>query len=449
MKRYATALFILFIITLFTLTPSAMGTASASTEDRTFGTPDDTAGVWLFNAGSSTSNAICDGILGGENTDEVLNTATYLDVLEFIGNKEDEIIAFSAGTGSESVNPSSIDTNAADIAAGLRGLEDFGVASTSQDDVSFDAGTGGSIHIGMRAPFTVIVADGKVANGYIGPGTAETAEEAVTNLGGFEVLIVEDGELSGMTIELYSMLNTYTVELIDHQVNPNTQDGLDDTLIAIDLDSLPNWDNTYITDLRITDDGVDQGAVSTCPTSTALDTSVEINAIFTPKSVLPNIRGSIGDTVWVDANNDGVHDITEEGIGNVLVELNGTDFNGTPVTLTDITNRDGHYNFVDLLPGSYTVAIDSKTLPNNLVASYDMDGASHTPHAANVVLDPGNLDLDYDFGYLSLIPTAVTVSSVSAEQMGTTIYLVIALLLAGTTATLTRLPQRRPVRVNQ
>jgi hypothetical protein len=73
----------------------------------------------------------------------------------------------------------------------------------------------------------------------------------------------------------------------------------------------------------------------------------------------------IGDYVWADADEDGVQDLGEPGIGGVLIEL--LDEFGTPIMdpdsptlpLTATTNAAGWYLFSDLTSGSYTVQVAS------------------------------------------------------------------------------------------
>ncbi len=65
-------------------------------------------------------------------------------------------------------------------------------------------------------------------------------------------------------------------------------------------------------------------------------------------------RVSIGSTVFVDNNDNGIQDMTEGGIEGVTVEL--LDENGDVVD-TDVTDADGNYFFDDLMPGVYQVRI--------------------------------------------------------------------------------------------
>ncbi|MGE8224980.1 MAG: SdrD B-like domain-containing protein [Stenotrophomonas sp.] len=82
---------------------------------------------------------------------------------------------------------------------------------------------------------------------------------------------------------------------------------------------------------------------------------------------------AISGKVWEDTNNDGVVDPGEKGIAGVIVELEGTAIDGTPITATVTTDADGNYSFDELPPGTYTVTepnqppgtLDGKTVPGS------------------------------------------------------------------------------------
>lgn len=105
--------------------------------------------------------------------------------------------------------------------------------------------------------------------------------------------------------------------------------------------------------------------------------------------------GSIGDRVWLDTDADGVQDAGELGINGVTVFLIDGDGN---VIASAVTSGDGNYSFGSLPAGSYTVSIDSATLPAGVQPSYDLDGTG-TPHTADVTLGVGEDRTDVDFGY--------------------------------------------------
>jgi fimbrial isopeptide formation D2 family protein/uncharacterized repeat protein (TIGR01451 family) len=111
--------------------------------------------------------------------------------------------------------------------------------------------------------------------------------------------------------------------------------------------------------------------------------------------------GSIGDTIWLDADGDGVEDPDEVGLEGVIVEVvwfgpDGVVGGGDDVTFTATTDVDGQY-LVDNLPaGEYQVTVTGG-LPGGLTNTFDEDGNgdSTTP----VPLAAGEDHLTADFGY--------------------------------------------------
>ena len=81
----------------------------------------------------------------------------------------------------------------------------------------------------------------------------------------------------------------------------------------------------------------------------------------------------LGDTVWNDADGDGVQDASEDGVGGMLVRLTGTTTRtGLPaVELSTTTAADGTYAFADLRPGTYRVAV---TLGDRIVSYRGVGG---------------------------------------------------------------------------
>ncbi len=108
----------------------------------------------------------------------------------------------------------------------------------------------------------------------------------------------------------------------------------------------------------------------------------------------PEVNGSIGDRVWNDVNGDGVQDGGEAGINDVTVRL----FNaGGGLEAIDMTAGNGEYLFEDLTPGTYTVVVDSSTLPAGFVQTFDIEGP--LDHEAEVILGSGENPRNVDFGY--------------------------------------------------
>jgi len=79
--------------------------------------------------------------------------------------------------------------------------------------------------------------------------------------------------------------------------------------------------------------------------------------------------GSIGDRIWKDSNNNGLQDVGEPGIANIIVQL----LQGTTVIATDTTDGSGLYLFSNLASGDYQVKILTGTLPAGCVLSSNKD----------------------------------------------------------------------------
>ena len=83
--------------------------------------------------------------------------------------------------------------------------------------------------------------------------------------------------------------------------------------------------------------------------------------------------GSIGDTVWYDADADGVLDASEQGIAGVDLTLTG-DITGdglNDISFSTTTDENGIYQFTELLPGDYTVTVDS--VPAGMEQTFDIE----------------------------------------------------------------------------
>ncbi len=117
----------------------------------------------------------------------------------------------------------------------------------------------------------------------------------------------------------------------------------------------------------------------------------------------PPFLGSIGDTVWYDADGSGGDQSTqgsETGLPGVEVQL--TDSNGTTITTT--TTITGWYRFNNLLLGTYTVTVNTATLPVTVTTSptYDPDGNGDS--MSIVTINPGvPTNLTQDFSYPPLL----------------------------------------------
>lgn len=119
----------------------------------------------------------------------------------------------------------------------------------------------------------------------------------------------------------------------------------------------------------LTEDEPD-GYVPTAPTS--VDVTVTAGDPTPPHVDFPFVEpGSIGRTIFIDMNNNGVQDAGEGGAAGVTVTLLDEDGN---VVATMETDEDGNFVFEGLPPGTYTVVLDADTFPSGLGLTVDPDG---------------------------------------------------------------------------
>ncbi|WP_343733224.1 SdrD B-like domain-containing protein [Duganella sp.] len=115
---------------------------------------------------------------------------------------------------------------------------------------------------------------------------------------------------------------------------------------------------------------------------------------------------SLGDTVWYDTNRNGVQDGGEAGVAGVKVTL--LDANGNAVADASVTtDANGHYQFSNLKPGTYSVQFDKATLPANYYftnaaqggdAAKDSDADVNTGKTGQVTLVSGGSNQTLDAG---------------------------------------------------
>ncbi|MCO5067491.1 MAG: isopeptide-forming domain-containing fimbrial protein [Kiritimatiellae bacterium] len=125
--------------------------------------------------------------------------------------------------------------------------------------------------------------------------------------------------------------------------------------------------------------------------------------------------GALGDFVWWDINDDGIHgeDLSFYGINNVTVRLyrvqgGVTSFLSQAVTATDTNGNKGHYFFPALEFGDYFVQVDTHGIPNYL--------PRHTTVLSySVTISPDYVYIDADFGF-NTDPTAITLRYLKAVR---------------------------------
>ncbi|MEN6305388.1 MAG: SdrD B-like domain-containing protein [Armatimonadia bacterium] len=111
---------------------------------------------------------------------------------------------------------------------------------------------------------------------------------------------------------------------------------------------------------------------------------------------LGTTSASLGDTVWYDANANGLQDNGEQGIPNVVVTAKRYDAAGNLVyDQSKTTDATGYYLFPVISAGTYVVT----TSVTNLDPTHDLDGIG-TPNSAVTTLASGQARRDVDFGFV-------------------------------------------------
>ncbi|MDW8098454.1 MAG: SdrD B-like domain-containing protein [Anaerolineae bacterium] len=172
---------------------------------------------------------------------------------------------------------------------------------------------------------------------------------------------------------------------------------------------------------------------------------------------------TLGNFVWDDQDEDGIQDEGEPGISDVPVWLfsgacdPNADYNSMTPIATTTTDSNGYYEFNNLNPGDYCVVIPGSafgtgqplagwdpTTPNSGDPSQDSNGQSSTSGYiyASVTLTNQNDDT-IDFGFVRGVPTAVTLSTLSARSgaawpAGSLLLIAAGVALAGGAAALHR-----------
>ncbi|WP_165933550.1 SdrD B-like domain-containing protein [Arundinibacter roseus] len=184
--------------------------------------------------------------------------------------------------------------------------------------------------------------------------------------------------------------------------------GKGDYIVQIDLTTLP--DSCLISPKQnIGNDASDNDfttaglspVVTLDPTLTGLNKD---NPTIDAGLISP--KGSLGDFVWKDLNDNGQQDAGEPGVNGVKVILWSANASGQPLAKLDSTTTAGNgaYSFTNLLAGDYIVQIDVTTLPDSCLISSKQnigDDASDNDFGTNglsnvVSLDPTLTGLNKD-----------------------------------------------------
>ncbi len=151
-----------------------------------------------------------------------------------------------------------------------------------------------------------------------------------------------------------------------------------------------------------TDDSLDSDADSATGRTPAITLAPGGHSLIWDAGMVPtSALAAIGDFVWLDANGNGVQDVSELGIGGVTVRL--YDCGNNPVAST-VTSANGLYQFSGLLPGCYYLQFVNPgglvfTAPDQGTDDLDSDASQvNGVTTSTITLGPGQVDSTWDAG---------------------------------------------------
>jgi hypothetical protein len=151
--------------------------------------------------------------------------------------------------------------------------------------------------------------------------------------------------------------------------------------------------------------GASSGGEFISATATGADGTSEFSRVV--PSVTPP-SSSLSGLVFADFNGDALVDFGEPGIAGVLISLDGTDDLGSPVHLSQSTDADGTYVFLNLRPGTYTI---TETQPAGYTQGKNSVGTGGGTVSGDqftgIVLTAGEDAMNYNYGEVPAATGAV------------------------------------------
>ena len=194
-----------------------------------------------------------------------------------------------------------------------------------------------------------------------------------------------DAGIPGVTVTLTGDLNN---------------DGIEDTLTTVTDENgtylfanIPDGDYTIVVDPA----GLPAGLIPTAdPDGGETSTSIA-NVVGGVDNLDQDFgytgTGIIGDTIWNDADGDGVQNGIETGLSGVDVTIS-VDFDGdgtADYTGTATTDGSGIYSFNNLPAGTYTIAVDTDSVPAGYVLTGDPDSNPDSTSTVSLAAGGSNL----------------------------------------------------------
>ncbi|WP_165933414.1 SdrD B-like domain-containing protein [Arundinibacter roseus] len=191
----------------------------------------------------------------------------------------------------------------------------------------------------------------------------------------------DDGEpgVNGVKVILWSAVGGAPGAKLDSTTTAGngaysfTNLGKGDYIVQIDVTTLP--DSCLISSKQNIGDDASDNDFTTAGLSTVVTLDPTLTGLNkdnpTIDAGLISPKGSLGDFVWKDLNDNGQQDVSEPGVNGVKVILWSASASGQPLARLDSTTTAGNgaYSFTNLGKGDYIVQIDVTTLPDSCLIS--------------------------------------------------------------------------------
>ncbi|MCK9368423.1 DUF5011 domain-containing protein [Candidatus Dojkabacteria bacterium] len=217
---------------------------------------------------------------------------------------------------------------------------------------------------------------------HVGPIYLDSTKPVITRLGGSPISII-----IGST---YNDLGADATDLIDGNIsanvlvfNPVNENALGTYTVTYNVSDAAGNAADQVTRTVNVNPAPTIAAVQGVQTvaSTTTETPEETGEVL---GLTCTTQQLLSGYVYVDKNNNDSMDSNESGVANVKMNIYYTDTSGVKTLLTTVTTNNSGYWSVNACPTSYTVEIDSTTLPTNVKLSGDASKTVELTEGSNV-----------------------------------------------------------------